>query len=112
MFAVLSVLMFREIRVEGLEWNPRVPDDAAVVGVWQDWSCRIVLSADHTFSCQTFSQRDNGIWTRDDYNLSLHGRHGLSSMRFVQMFGCYRLMTHPPDDADAWDGDAGLWQAR
>ena len=104
----LGIFVVDEVRWEALEWNPAIPDDAAIVGVWQDRGCRIVLGADHTFNERIGSQNDDGTWTRDDFKLQLHGKHRSGFMRFVQMFGRYRLMINPPEDPDDWDGDAGL----
>ena len=102
LLALLGIFVVHEIRWEALEWNPSIPDDAAaVVGVWQDRGCRMVLGADHTFSDRAASQNDDGTWTRDAFNLRLRGKHQSGYMRFVQMFGRYRLMTNPPQDPDS-----------
>ena len=93
-----------------LEWNPTIGNDAEVVGIWADHTQKITLGADKTFTYGTSSQLINGTWTRDGWNLYLRGVNYSAAMRFVQFRGSYRLMTHPVDDPDMWDGDLGLRQ--
>lgn len=112
LLVLLGVCVVNEIRWEALEWNPSIPDDAAVMGVWQDSNHRVVLGPDHRFTYRVSSQEMEGTWNRDDWNLYLHNSRLSGQMRFVQMWGRYRLMTNPPEDPDEWNGDAGLRQVQ
>ena len=95
-----------------LEWNPTIGSDAEIVGTWSDRAQKITLTSDKTFTYRTSSQLINGTWTRYDWNLYLRGDNYSATMRFVQYRGGYRLMTHPPEDPDMWDGDVGLPKTR
>lgn len=107
--AFVVIVVVAEIAYDSaLEWNPTIGGDSEVVGTWTDHGQTITLASDHAFTYQTAAQTTHGTWTRDDWNLYLHGDSFSSTMRFVQFHGQYRLMTHPPDDPDAWNGDLGL----
>ena len=111
--AFVVIVIVTEVAYDSaLEWNPTIGGDSQIVGTWTDQGQTITLASDHTFTYQTASQTARGTWTRDDWNLYLRGASYSGTMRFIQFHGIYRLMTHPPDDPDAWDGDLGLRLAR
>jgi len=105
---VLIVIVTEVAYDSSLEWNPTIGGDSQIVGAWIDHGQTMTLASDHTFTYQTASQTAHGTWTRDDWNLYLRGDSYSGTMRFVQFHGIDRLMTHPPDDPDTWDGDLGL----
>jgi hypothetical protein len=107
--SLIAIIVVSEIAFgAALEWNPQIASDSQVVGIWTDNTETIRLASDYTFFYQTASWTKRGTWTRYDWNLDLHSDMYSSTMRFVQFRGQYRLMTHPPEDTDAWDGDLGL----
>jgi hypothetical protein len=110
-FGVIALIAVNVWYGSALEWNPTIENDAVIVGTWTDHAQTITLAANKTFSYRTSSQLTSGTWARNDDDLNLRGDNYSATMRFVQFRGVYRLMTNPPGDPDAWDGDLGLWQA-
>jgi hypothetical protein len=110
---IVTAIVLSEVAFDAaLEWAPSITSDDLVIGTWTGGSETLTLASDNTFSYHTRSQTSTGTWTRDDWNLSLHGASYSGTMRFVEFRGMYRLMTHPPIDPDAWDGDLGLHLAK
>jgi hypothetical protein len=106
-------IVFSEFAFDAdIEWNPYIASDDLIIGDWTGRQGTLRLASDNTFSYHTPSQTAIGTWTRDDWNLYLRGSSYSGTMRFVQFRGSYRLMTHPPDDPDAWNGDLGLQLAK
>ena len=109
MVAIVLAVIAGEIVFEvAIEWNPTIGSDTEVLGTWADRAQIVTLQSDKTFTFRTSAQTTTGTWTRDDWNLYLHGDSYSGTMRFVQFRGHYRLMTKPPEDPDMWDGDLGL----
>ena len=107
--ACVAVVIVADMAFESaLEWNPKIDSDSQIVGTWTDDGRTITLGSDHAYTYKAGAQTTRGTWTRDDWNLYLHGDADSGTMRFIQFHGSYRLMTHPPEDPDAWDGDLGL----
>ena len=109
---VIIVIVANASFDSALEWNPTIGGDSEVIGTYTDQSQTITLTSDQVFTYQTAEQTRHGTWTRDDWNLYLRSDSYSSTMRFVQFRGKYRLMTNPPEDPDAWDGDIGLEPAK
>ena len=113
MAALAVVIVLGDIAFDAaLEWNPEIRSDSEVLGTWADNGETITLGLDNTFTYRSPSQTTTGRWARQDWNLYLHGDDYSTTMRFVQFSGHYRLMTHPPEDPDLWDGNLGLRQRR
>ena len=91
-----------------LEWNPMISSDSQIVGTWTAPARTLILSPAHTFMDQADARTTRGTWVRDDWHLSLHGDSYSGTMRFTQLHGSYRLLTHPPNNPDMWDGGLGL----
>lgn len=107
--ALVCTLVAAEFVFEGnLEWNPQINNDTEIIGTWADHGEMLILATNSTFNYDNSAHIVSGTWTRDDWNLYLHGTNFSATMRFVQFRGQYRLMTHPPGDPDLWDGDPGL----
>jgi hypothetical protein len=106
---LVSTIVAADVVFDGnLEWNPQIHNDAETAGTWADYREMLILATNSTFDYHSSTRTVNGTWTRDDWNLYLHGADFAATMRFVQFRGRYRLMTHPPGDPDMWDGDLGL----
>jgi len=108
--ALICGIVAAQVVFEGdLEWNPLIHNDTEIVGRWADHRETLTLATNSTFSYSNSARMVDGTWTRDDWNLYLHGTNFSATMRFVQFRSQYRLMTHPPEgDPDMWDGDLGL----
>ncbi|MEI9892891.1 MAG: hypothetical protein WDN28_02980 [Chthoniobacter sp.] len=106
--ALLVILIGRELILEGaMEWNPALFDEE-LLGTWRDRDEILTLAADHTFSYHRSEENLTGRWNRDDWNLELQSENAAWTARLVRYFHHLRIMTHPPDDLDAWDGNPGL----
>jgi hypothetical protein len=90
------------------EWNPTIGSDSEIVGTYADRRETITLAPDKSFTYCAGSQISTGTWGRDDWNLYLTNSNHSSTLRFIQFRGRYRLLTHPPEDPDQWNGDLGL----
>ena len=115
-FAVVGMIAVDMIMDSLLEWNPLVRNDATVIGtwsgersMWKDLAETITLRADHTYEYHSDEERFSGKWDRNDWNLHITAEGGIDlMMRFIEYSGELRLLHHPPDDPDTWDGDLGL----
>ena len=114
-FALVGVIAGEVIMDSLLDWNPLVRDDAQVVGtwsgvrgMWKDFHETMTLRADHTCEYHSDAEGFTGKWDRNDWNLHVTAQGVDSMMRFIEYSGELRLLHHPPDDPDTWDGDLGL----
>lgn len=109
MVAAIVVVVAVELWFEAsMVWNPRIGSDAEVVGTWVGKDETLTLASDKTFSRRTGSGTSAGTWSRYHWNLTLSSKESSDKMLFIQFRGRNRLMTHPPEDPDMWDGDLGL----
>ena len=105
------VLVGRQMVFEKwLEWNPMV-SDSEIIGQWAEGKETLSLAEDHTFNYWTPNRAIKGQWSRDDWNLHMEGEGGRFTMRIVRFRDKCRIMTHPPDEPDSWNGDLGLEKA-
>ncbi|MEZ0256842.1 MAG: hypothetical protein ACAI37_16270 [Chthoniobacter sp.] len=104
---VTAVIARALIFENALEWNV-VVSDSELIGTWSDKTETLTLKSDGTFSYRTAAGSTTGQWDREDWNLNLKSEQAVISVRVVRYFHHPRIMTHPPDDPDAWDGNPGL----
>ncbi|MGE0489868.1 MAG: hypothetical protein AB7S38_11740 [Vulcanimicrobiota bacterium] len=97
-------------QLSGLELNPIISSDAAVVGRWEAaYHPTVILQANHRFRLVERGSDVGGSWQRDDWNLFLAFDSGSRrQMRFIEDGDRIRLLNNPPSDWDAWNGDLGL----
>lgn len=108
---LVVALVVRDVVVDSqTDWNPLFAPDSEIAGTWSDSREKMILHPDHTFTYHSGKDRFSGTWSRQDWNLYLHlkSRAEHREMRVIRYFGKLRLMTHPPEDPDSWDGNVGL----
>lgn len=103
---VVGLITFDLLLDSWLELNPLIASDTVIIGTWSNADEKIELHIDHHFRYTRHGKTIEGTWQRDDWNLRIIPSWHL--MRFIQFRGEYRLLTHPPQDFDAWDHDFGL----
>jgi hypothetical protein len=94
-----------------VEWNP-ILSKSAVSGTYADRQRTLTLNPDATYNLQSNEGITTGIWTLDDFNLTLgDSTKGTTvSARVITYKNHPYVMLEQPDDLDNWNRKLGLRQ--